>query len=292
MICSACPRKCNAIRTESENKGGVCKMPLYPVVARAAVHMWEEPCISGKNGSGTVFFSGCSLGCVYCQNGEISHKNFGKAITPDRLSQIFAELEEKNVHNINLVNPTHFIYSINEAMNLRKPNIPVVYNSGGYDLPKTVELASTFCDIFLLDLKYITMERALKYSKAADYPEIATAAILKCQNIVGDPVFDDNGMMKKGVIIRHLVLPHGLSETRKVIEWVKCNAPNAVFSLMSQYTPCGDLRLYPEINRKISVSEHRKALAMLSESGLENTYCQQLSSSNERFIPDFDLLGV
>lgn len=292
MICSACPRKCNAIRTESENKGGVCKMPLYPVVARAAVHMWEEPCISGKNGSGTVFFSGCSLGCVYCQNGEISHKNFGKAITPNRLSQIFAELEEKNVHNINLVNPTHFIYAINEAMNLRKPNIPVVYNSGGYDLPKTVELASTFCDIFLLDLKYITKERALKYSKAADYPEIATAAILKCQNIVGDPVFDDNGMMKKGVIIRHLVLPHGLSETRKVIEWVKCNAPNAVFSLMSQYTPCGDLGSYPEINRKISVSEHRKALAMLSESGLENTYCQQYSSSNERFIPDFDLLGV
>lgn len=292
MTCNICPRKCNADRSESDNTGGFCRMPLQPVVARAALHMWEEPCISGTNGSGAIFFSGCSLKCVFCQNDKISHKSFGKTITPLRLAEIFSELEKKGAHNINLVNPTHFLFAISEAVKIYRPNIPIVYNSGGYDLGESIEKASEFVDIFLMDLKYMSHDRALKYSGAADYPQVATAAILKCRELRRTAEFYDNGMMKRGLIIRHLVLPHGLCDTRNVINWVENNAPDAVFSLMSQYTPCGDLEKFPEINRKLSVTEHRKALAMLSKSSIRNSYCQQFSSSGGQFIPAFDLQGV
>ena len=292
MICNLCPRKCGADRNETYNTGGFCRMPLHPVVARAALHMWEEPCISGKNGSGAIFFSGCSLKCVFCQNDEISHKGFGRAITPARLAEIFYELEQKGAHNINLVNPTHFLFAISEAVKIYKPKIPIVYNSGGYDHLEAIEKASQFVDIFLMDLKYISPDRALKYSGAADYPQVATAAILKCNELRGTAEFDDNGMMTKGLIIRHLVMPHGLCDTRNVINWVESNVPDAVFSLMSQYTPCGDLERFPEIDSKLSVTEHRKALAMLSRSSIRNSYCQQLSSSDGQFIPEFDLRGV
>lgn len=267
-------------------------MPSVPVVARAALHFWEEPCISGKNGSGTVFFSGCSLKCVFCQNTEISHENYGKPITPLRLAGIFRELEESGAHNINLVNPTHYLYAVKSAIDIYKPSVPVVYNSGGYDTEEQIEYASEFCDIFLMDLKYMTPERAEKYSKAADYPNVAQKAIIKCADIVKHNEFDENGLMKKGLIVRHLIMPLATNEAINVIEWVENNVPFAAFSLMGQYTPCGDLENYPEINRKITPREYRKVLDRAAESSLELIYKQKLSSGSDEYIPPFDLTGI
>ncbi len=291
MLCQGCPRKCNAER--SLNKGdGYCKMPLAPVVARAGLHMWEEPCISGKNGSGTVFFSGCSLGCVFCQNNEISHLNVGKAITVERLAEIFRELEYKNALNINLVNPTHYVDAISQAVKIYKPKIPIVYNSGGYDSVEAIEKALKFTDIFLMDYKYRSKERALKYSKAENYPEIAEKVILKCAESIKENIFDKNGMMTKGLIIRHLILPQGTRDAIEVIDWVEKNVPWAVLSIMSQYTPFGDLTDYKEINRKITLREHNKVLDFAGKSGIEMIFTQEPSSSSEEYIPLFDLSGV
>lgn len=291
MICQNCPRKCNAIRNTKEGNG-YCKMPETPVVALAGLHMWEEPCISGKNGSGTVFFSGCSLGCVFCQNNEISHLNYGKAISVERLAEIFRELEHKNAHNINLVNPTHYVDAINKAFEIYKPNIPIVFNSGGYDTVESIEQASKFTDIFLMDYKYCSSERALKYSKAYNYPQIAEKAILKCAEIVKENHFDDNGLMTKGLIIRHLILPQGTRDAIDVIKWVSENVPWSVLSIMSQYTPHGDLTDYKEINRKITAREHNKVLDFACCSDIKSILIQELSSSSNKFIPIFDLSGV
>lgn len=292
MVCRLCPRKCGAERNAAENKGGYCGMPLQPVVARAALHMWEEPCISGSNGSGTVFFSGCSLGCVFCQNEEISHKKFGKMITVERLAEIFKELYEQGAENINLVNPTHYITAIKAALDIYKPPIPIVYNSGGYDTVHDIETASGFSDIFLMDFKYITPERALRYSDAADYPEIAVSAIRKCVEKVGENVFDDNGMMKKGLIIRHLILPRGTGEAIKIIDWVNENAREFALSLMSQYTPCGELAEYPEINRRITPREYRKVIEAAENTDIDIIFRQELESGAKEYIPCFDLTGV
>lgn len=291
MVCNLCPRKCNAER--NENAGyGYCKMPTMPVVARAALHFWEEPCISGKNGSGTVFFSGCSLGCVFCQNSEISHKNFGKRITVERLSEIFKELEMKGAHNINLVNPTHYIDAIGEAFDIYKPGIPIVYNSGGYDTEEQIEKASRFVDVFLMDYKYRSDIRAKKYSKAENYPEIAEKAILKCANIVKENILDGSGIMQKGLIIRHLIMPQGTNDAIDIIKWVENNVPWCFLSLMSQYTPCGDLSGCNEINRKITRREHNKVLDFAAESKINTIFIQELTSSSEEFIPPFNLEGV
>ena len=291
MNCSLCPRKCGAERTEYENVNGFCQSPELPKVARAALHMWEEPCISGKNGSGTVFFSGCSLGCVFCQNDEISHKNHGKVITVERLAEISKELEQMGAETINLVNPTHYVLAIEKAFQIYKPNIPVVYNSGGYESEATLNIADRFTDIYLLDLKYLSTDRAEKYSKAADYPEVATKAIKRCAEKYSN-VFDGNGMMKRGLIIRHLILPLGTNEAIKVLNWVEGNAPNAAFSLMSQYTPCGNLEGFPEINRKLTPREHNKVLDAASYSNIETIYTQELTSGDKQFIPPFNLEGI
>ncbi len=291
MACTLCPRHCNAERTDLSGEG-YCKMPSLPVVARAAKHMWEEPCISGTNGSGTVFFSGCSLGCVFCQNREISHENFGKPISVERLVEIFHELENQGVHNINLVNPTHYVDTIAQAFKIYKPDIPVVYNSGGYDTVTEIEKASEFCDIFLMDYKYRNSERALKYSKAKDYPEIAEKAILKCADIIKENTVDENGIMKKGLIIRHLILPQGTRDAIDVINWVENSAPWAFLSLMSQYTPYGDLTDYKEINRKITQREYDKVLSVAADSKITGIFTQELKSGSEKYIPLFDLTGV
>lgn len=267
-------------------------MPLRPVVARAALHMWEEPCISGGGGSGTVFFSGCSLKCVYCQNGEISHGRFGKLITVERLAEIFGELFKQGAENINLVNPTHYVPAIKEALDIYRPPIPIAYNSGGYDSPECIEAAAEFADIFLMDFKYITPERALRYSGAADYPEVAAAAIMKCAEKVGHNVFDGRGMMKKGLIIRHLVLPGATGEAVKIIDWVNKNAARAVLSLMSQYTPCGDLTGFDEINRRITPREYRKVLDAAENTDIDLIFTQELESGTKDYIPRFDLSGV
>ncbi len=291
MVCSLCPRRCKAERTDNGNNGGFCQSPLSVKVARAALHFWEEPCISGKNGSGTVFFSGCSLGCVFCQNDEISHKNKGKAITVERLAEIFKNLQEQGAENINLVNPTHYVYAIKKAFDIFKPSIPVVYNSGGYESEETLKIADEFTDIYLLDLKYLSGERAKKYSNAENYPEVATKAIKHCYERQVN-VFDDRGMMQKGLIIRHLVMPQGTNEAINVIKWVEENTPHAILSLMSQYTPCGNLEKYPEINRKLTLREHNKVLSFAEDSSIDMIFTQELSSGSEDFIPPFDMEGV
>lgn len=291
MICQMCPRKCGAERNSEIGKG-VCKMPKSPMVARAGLHMWEEPCISGSRGSGTVFFSGCSLGCVFCQNNEISHKNFGKIIKVERLAEIFKELEAKGAHNINLVNPTHYVHAIKQAVGIYRPKVPIVYNSGGYDTVETIAEVSEFVDIFLMDMKYRNSKHALDYSKAADYPEVAAKALLKCAELIRENVFDDSGIMQKGLIIRHLILPQCTNDAIAVIDWVENHIPWAVFSLMSQYTPIGDLESYKEINRKITKREYRKVLDHAADSKIEMIYTQELSSGSEMFIPTFDLTGV
>jgi len=267
-------------------------MSLTPVVAHTMLHMWEEPCISGKNGSGAIFFSGCSLGCVFCQNWEISHKNFGKEISVERLAEIFYELEQKGAHNINLVNPTHYAYSIVEALKIYKPSIPVVYNSGGYDTVDTIRMLNGYIDIYLMDFKYFSSEKSAKYSLSENYVQIAQSCILECIKQTGETVIDSNGLMKKGVIIRHLVLPSATSETIKIIDWVKTNSPETFLSIMSQYTPFGNAYNFKELSRKITFREYNKVLNYLIDSDLKNVYVQELSSSNKEYVPIFTLSGI
>ena len=292
MECSLCPRNCQARRTETENIGGFCKMPLTPVIARASLHFGEEPCISGTKGSGTVFFSGCNLRCVFCQNFEVSRGEKGKGVSYKRLAEIFRELEEKGAHNINLVTPSHFAFAIGEALKIYRPKIPIVYNSSGYDSLKALEMLSDKIDIYLFDLKYLNPQNSLKYSKARDYPSVALKAIEYACSVKKENIFDENGIMKSGVIIRHLLLPRATNEAIKVFQTVKEKFPSAYFSIMSQYVPLYEAKKYPEINRKVTKREYEKVLDRIFESGFENCYFQDLESSTEDLIPDFNLYGV
>lgn len=289
--CFDCPRSCGANR--SENFKGACGMGENPVVARACVHMWEEPPVSGTRGSGAVFFSGCALNCVFCQNNEISHARFGKEITVDRLKEIYRELKNQGVHNINLVNPTHFLMPILQSLN-EPLGIPVVYNCGGYESVNSLKLLEGKVQIYLPDMKYSDNAAAKRYSRAGDYFETACAAIKEMYRQVGDYVIDDDGIMQSGVIIRHLVLPGNLENTFGVIDWVAQTFPagSVMLSLMSQYTPCGDLTAYPEIARRLTKREYQRCEDYLFESGFEDGYMQELSSAKEEYIPDFNLEGV
>lgn len=291
MKCNLCPRHCEAYRSDTENKGGYCRMPSQPVLARAGLHFWEEPSISGKNGSGAVFFSGCQLSCVYCQNACISQDNRGKMVSVERLAEIFKELEQKGAHNINLVSPTHYAKAIIEALSIYKPSIPIVYNSSGYEDINTLKMLEDYVDIYLFDLKYLSSDRALLYSGAADYPEIAKNAILEGYSQKGSAVFE-NGLMKSGVIVRHLLLPQGTEEAKNVFLWVKENTPNVYFSFMSQYIPMGKALDMNIINRPITKREYEKVVDFILESGFENCYIQELSSATKEYIPDFDLTGI
>lgn len=291
MICNLCPRNCGAERTETEGKG-FCGMPSVPVLARAALHMWEEPPISGKRGSGTIFFSGCSLRCAFCQNEQISRDCYGKPITMERLREICQELIAQGAHNINFVNPTHYAHVI--AQLLEEPlEVPVVFNTGGYDKMETLQMLEGKVDIYLPDLKYVEANTAQRYSKAADYPERAKKAILEMFRQTGPCQFDEDGMLKKGVIIRHLVLPGQLEAAKQVMDWVNDTfAPGDVlFSLMSQYIPYGHASDYPEINRPLRKSEARKANEYMDLIGLDG-FTQEPTSASEQFIPPFDLTGV
>lgn len=267
-------------------------MPLSPVIARAALHFGEEPFISGTKGSGTVFFSGCNLRCVFCQNFEVSRGKTGKRISFLRLAEIFRELEEKGAHNINLVTPSHFAFAVNEALKIYRPRIPVVYNSSGYDSLEALELLSDKIDIYLFDLKYLNPKNSLKYSKSSDYPSVALRAIEYACSLKKEAIFDENGIMKSGVVIRHLLLPRSTNEAVKVFETVKEKFPSAYFSIMSQYVPLYEAKEYPEINRKVTKREYKKILDRIIESGFENCYFQDLESSTEELIPDFNLYGV
>ncbi len=291
MICSLCPRNCQALRTESENLNGYCKMPLLPKVARAALHFWEEPIISGKNGSGTVFFSGCPLSCVYCQNYEISQEGKGRTIDYQRLAEIFKELEYSGAHNINLVSPTHYVFAIKKALDIYKPRIPVVYNSGGYEKTETLRALEGYVDIFLLDLKYLSQEKAHIYSNAKNYPDYAKAAIIEATRQQPECIIE-NGIMQKGVIVRHLLLPQATKEAMAVFDWVRKNAPNAFFSMMSQYIPQYKAEEMSPINRKVTKREYEKVLDYISADGFENIFIQEKASADKGYIPPFDLSGI
>ena len=291
MICSLCPRACNALRTDNENLNGFCKMPLLPRAARAALHFWEEPCISGKNGSGTVFFSGCNLDCAFCQNYGVSHNRLGKAVTYERLADIFKELEEKGAENINLVTPSHYWYAVIKALDIYKPKIPIVYNTGGYDTVNAIKALNGYVDIYLSDLKYLTAERAFTYSGAENYPEYAKASI-KEEYIQQPKCVFENGIMKKGLIIRHMLLPQGTNEAIRVFDWVRKNVPNAYFSIMSQYLPAGRAEEMPIINRRVTKREYEKVLDYICGTDFSNVYIQERKSSDEKFIPEFDMEGI
>ncbi len=264
-------------------------MPANPKIARVGLHKWEEPFISGTNGSGTVFFSGCSLKCVFCQNSEISAGGKGIVITPESLAEQFKKLEQMGAHNINFVSPSHYITAIKEALKIYKPKIPLVYNSGGYDKEETIN--EDIFDIYLMDLKYLSNERALKYSGVKNYPEIAANAIIAAYKNHTTPVFNSNGIMQSGLAVRHLVLPQGTREAMSVVDWFMNNTPNAYLSIMGQYVPCNKAEQYKEINRKITKREYNKVLDYALQFNNNNILFQSLTSAKTDFIPDFNFEG-
>ena len=290
MKCNICPRNCNVDRSE---KTGFCGVGENFVVSRAARHMWEEPPISGTNGSGTVFFAGCNLGCVFCQNFEISHKRKGREITDKRLTEIFDELIKSGVHNINLVNPTHYALRIKRVLDEYHSSVPVVYNSSGYEKNETLMQLKGTVDIYLPDLKYISEERSKKYSCASDYFSNASEALIEMKNQQPENIYDSDGIMQKGMILRHLVLPKNTNQSIKILQWIKENlGTDTAVSLMSQYTPYGKTEEFPELQRRITRREYEKVVCAAEDMGFENLYLQEFSSSSEDFIPDFDFTGV
>lgn len=288
--CNLCPRHCAAQRN-AEAGNGICKMGSTAAVARAALHFWEEPCISGKRGSGAVFFSGCGLHCVFCQNDFISRQNFGKYISPSELSDIFRRLVEQGAENINLVTATHFAPAVLEALKLYRPPVPVVYNCSGYESTGTLRSLEGFVDIYLPDFKYALTEPAERYSAAPDYPEAAKAALLEMHRQQPACLYDERGILQKGMIVRHLILPGNTCNSVAALEWLAEALPGVPVSLMAQYLPCGRAAEFPEINRKITRREYEKVLNRLFALGLDG-FVQERSSASRAFIPSFGLEGV
>lgn len=292
--CTLCPRNCKVNRTKGEK--GYCKTSDELVVARAALHMWEEPCISGLKGSGTVFFSGCSVGCVYCQNHNIAKGLAGKVISIERLADIFMELQNKEAHNINLVTPSHYIPHIIEAVNISRDNglkIPIVYNTGGYEKTESLEMLDSIVDIYLPDLKYMDENIAKKYSNCADYFSYASAAIKEMLKQVGEPEFDSEGIMKKGVIVRHMILPGCLEDSKNIIKYLYETFKDKIFiSIMNQYTPLAHVEKYSEINRRVTDEEYDELIDYAINLGVENGFIQEGETQSESFIPEFNGEGV
>ncbi len=292
--CMLCPRRCKADRTR---KQGSCGTGMGIRVARAALHMWEEPCISGEEGSGAVFFAGCSLGCVYCQNREIAAGLAGKEISEERLTEIYLELQGKGANNINLVTAGHYLpYIISSVGRARERglNIPIVYNTGGYEETDALKLLEGTVNIYLPDLKYLSPELAARYSHAPDYPEIACAALKEMVRQAGEPEFDDRGMMTKGVIVRHLVLPGHVRESKKVIRYLYETYKDRIYlSIMNQYTPMpGIEEAYPELGRTVTAREYDEVVDYAIDLGVENGFIQEGETAKESFIPPFDTEGV
>ncbi|WP_294467445.1 radical SAM protein [uncultured Ruminococcus sp.] len=287
MICNLCPRKCNACRTEHQGNG-FCGAGTLPVVARVAPHFGEDPCISGTKGSGTVFFSGCTLKCVFCQNYEISDGHKGRAITPKELADCYKRLEEQGVHNINLVTADHYVTAVAESLDIYKPSIPVVYNCSGYTSPKTLSILDGLVDIYLPDFKYSDDALAIKYSSAPNYVNTASAAIKEMIFQVGTPQFDSDGMLKKGVIVRHLILPSHTKNSLGVLDIIKRSYDRQVLvSLMCQYVPVNKAHDFPKINRTVTRREYDKVKSALYALGLDG-FTQDLTSASTDFIPDWD----
>ena len=287
--CTLCPRMCGVDREKGEL--GFCGKPESLYAARAALHFWEEPPISGEHGSGAVFFSGCSLGCGFCQNTEISQKRFGKEITTQRLREIFEELIDQGAHNINLVTPTHFLPRILPALEPKLP-VPVVYNCGGYERVETLRMLEGKVDIYLPDLKFAEPELAKQLCGAADYFPVAARAIDEMLRQVGPYRIGDDGLMKSGVIIRHLVLPGQLENTKAVIDYVSAHFPphTVLFSLMSQYTPQPGAQ--GALRRHVTRAEYRAAAEYMENCGITDGFTQERTSAREEYTPDFDLTGV
>lgn len=293
--CNICPRECNI---ERNDKLGYCTAPSELKIARAALHFWEEPCISGENGSGTVFFSGCPLKCVYCQNRDIALGQTGKVITVDRLVEIFFELKEKGANNINLVTPTHYILKIRAALKIAKNrglDLPIVYNTSGYEKVESLKLLDGLIDIYLPDMKYYDDSVAIKYSNASKYFSIASNAIKEMYRQVGKPVFGDDGIMKKGIIVRHLVLPTNSEDSKRIINYLyETYKDNIYISIMNQYTPCVSLdkNRFEELCHCITEEEYNEVVDYAIDIGVENGFIQEGETAKESFIPPFDLEGV
>ena len=296
MKCNQCPRNCNKERGEGNTSSyGYCQVSVRPKVARAALHFWEEPCISGEEGSGTVFFSGCNLRCVYCQNVEIAAGVRGKEITTERLSEIFLELQEKGANNINLVTPSHYYPQVKEALLSvkEKLRIPVIANTSSYDSVAALRDMEGLIDIYLADYKYADSALAAKYSHAADYPRVAAAALKEMFRQVGEPQFDERGMMQKGMIIRHLLLPGCLEDSKAVLKFLYETFGDSVFiSIMNQYTPLPHVEKYPELNRRVTEEEYEELVDYAIELGIENGFVQEGETAEDSFIPAFDGEGV
>ena len=292
--CKLCPRNCKVDRLN--NKIGFCKATDKLKVARAALHFWEEPCISGEKGSGTVFFSNCTLKCVFCQNNDISECSAGKEISIERLSDIFLELQHTGALNINFVTPTHYVPQIIEGLKIAKNkglNLPIIYNSSGYENIETLRYLKGYIDVYLPDLKYFSNKYSLKYSNAKDYFNFAIKAIDEMVKQVGDIQFDKNGIIKKGVIVRHLLLPGLLFDSKKILDYLHKTYDDKIYiSIMNQYTPLAHVENYPEINKKISEKYYNTIIDYAISIGIQNAFIQEEGTAKESFIPAFDYEGV
>ena len=292
--CSLCPRMCGTDRAAGQK--GFCGGGNLVRVARAALHYWEEPCISGESGSGTVFFSGCTMRCVFCQNKEISRGEAGKEITVDRLAEIYLELAAKGANNINLVTPMHYATQITAALDIARKNgltLPIVWNTGGWERRESVAAVRDYADIWLSDFKYFDSSLGESLSKAPNYFSVAAAALDQMVKQTCKPVFDENDMMCRGVIVRHLMLPGHLDDTKNVLRFLYENYGDSIWiSIMNQYTPmCSDPR-FPELSRTVSDEEYNEAIDFACELGIENAFVQEGGTVGESFIPPFDLSGV
>ena len=293
--CKLCPRACGVDRTKG--KTGVCGMTSTLNAARASLHMWEEPPISGERGSGTVFFSGCSLSCVFCQNAGISHDASGENISTSRLAEIFLELQQKGAHNINLVTASHFAPHIISALKQAKANglnIPIVYNCGGYESIETLRLLRGYVDVYLPDFKYMDKNLAAKYSHCPDYPEKSKAALAEMVSQTGSALFDKDGMLLRGTVVRHLVLPGNTKDSMEVLRYLHESYGDKIYvSIMSQYTPSERLKTkYPELSRKLTKYEYQKVIRFAEEIGIKNGFTQYGEAASESFIPNFDCEGI
>lgn len=292
--CEACPRYCRVNRETGQR--GYCKCDNKIKVALVSTHYFEEPCISQRNGSGTIFFSNCNLNCIYCQNYEISQDGKGLEITTERLAEIFIEQQERGVNNINLVTPTMYVYQIIDAIKIAKKQgliIPVVYNTNGYENVETIKMLDGLIDIYLPDLKYFSDNIAIKYSNAPNYFERATASIKEMYKQVGNTEFNEDGTLKKGVIIRHLILPNHIQNTKNILKWIKENMPEEVLvSVMAQYFPTHKAKNDKLINRKINNKEYKEIEKYLYTLNIKNGYMQDLGKHEEEYVPKFDMRNV
>lgn len=286
--CNLCPRNCLIDRNK---KIGICGMKDKMVIARASLHMWEEPCISGEFGSGTIFFSGCNLKCIFCQNREISTKLVGREVTVEEFSIICLNLQKKGANNINLVTPTHFVPLIVEGITLARRKgliVPIVYNTSSYETKETIQMLDGIVDIYLPDLKYYDDSYAIKYSHAPNYFKVATEAIHEMIKQVGKPIFDENGMMKKGVIVRHLMMPGLIEDTKQILNYLYKTYQDSIYiSIMNQYTPIRNFKKYPELNQKVSEEDYDKVVDYALDLGIKNAFIQEGDTASSSFIPDF-----